>query len=456
MRTIRSGQCSAVHGARRRAALVLVAVAIGGTVLAACSSSTSSTTTTGGSTAGSSSSTVATSSAAYRAPIPASAFTNSTGITPTTVTVGNVTTESAGIFTGSIVGSEAYAAYVNSQGGVHGRKVVVDALDDQFSGATNKQQTQNAVDKDFALVGSFSLEDSFGATVVAQNPNVPDVSTVLAPTLVKAPNVYSANPTGLGWPTGPLSYYQKLYPTQALHTAALESTFPSAQASWKLEQPVLQQTGYKLIYNSEVPLTQTDFTQNVVDMKSQGVQLIYIDQLPENYAGALLKALNQQNFHPILVIGTASYSEALVPAAGGAAAVDGSNLEMPNALFLGEDSSQIPAVGTFLTWVQKVSPGFKADYYTLAGWANTQLFVQALQAAGTNPTQGSVQQQLRKITAFSASGLLATTDPAQRKQATCYLIAKVVNGQFVRSNDPPVSGPTGGYRCDGGYIAAPS
>jgi ABC-type branched-subunit amino acid transport system substrate-binding protein len=113
-------------------------------------------------------------------------------------------------------------------------------------------------------------------------------------------------------------------------------------------------------------------------------------------------------------------------------------------------------VGTFLKWVQKASPGFKADYYTLAGWANTQLFVQALKAAGKDPTQGSVQQQLRKITSFNASNLLATTNPAQRKQATCYLIAKVVNGQFVRSDDPPVNGSTNGYRCDGGFLAASS
>ncbi len=447
----RFGRSRGHVGFRRRGAAVLAVLAVGGGGLAACSSTNSSTATT---TASSGS--TPTSGAGGRAPIPASAFTSTTGITPTTVTVGNVSTESAGLFTGSVVGTQAYADYVNSQGGVNGRKLEVDVLDDQFTGAENKQQTQNAVDTDFALVGSFSLEDSFGATVLAANPQVPDVSTTLAPVLNTLPNTFSANPTGLGWPTGPLDYFKRKYPTQALHTGVLSSVFPSALASWKLEQPVLKQAGYKIVYYSGVPLTQTDFSQNVVDMRNSGVQLIYIDQLPENYAGALLKALAQQNYHPVLVIGTASYSEALVPAAGGAAAVDGANLEMPNALFLGEDEAQIPAVGTFLKWVQTASPGFKADYYTLAGWANTQLFVQALRAAGKNPTQGSVQQQLRKITSFNAGNLLATTNPADRKQATCYLIAKVTNGQFVRSDDPPVDGPTNGYRCDGGFIAESS
>ena len=103
------------------------------------------------------------------------------------------------------------------------------------------------MDNDFALVGSFSLEDSFGETVLAQNPQVPDVSTTLDPALIMLPNTFSANPTGLGWPTGPLQYFKKKYPTQALHTAVLSSAFPSALASWNLEKPVLKQAGYHLV-----------------------------------------------------------------------------------------------------------------------------------------------------------------------------------------------------------------
>jgi branched-chain amino acid transport system substrate-binding protein len=392
-------------------------------------------------------------SASHRAPIPQSAFTSTTGLTPSTVSIGNVSTESLGLFTGSVVGTKAYAAYVNSLGGVNGRKVIVDARDDGFSGSTNEELTRSAVQSDFALVGSFSLEDSFGATVVEQNPQVPDVSTTLDPHLTSLPNAYSANPIEQGWPTGPLDFYKKKYPTETLHTGVLASTYPSAQAIWGKEKVVAQHAGYKIVYYDTVPTTQQSFDQNVVSMQHAGVQLVFIDQLPENYVGGFFQALNQQNFHPKVIIGTAAYSQALVPAAGGPGVVDGTNLEMPNALFLGEDASGIPAVGTFLKWVQKVSPGFKADYYTLAGWANTQLFVQALSAAGKNPTQGSVQEQLRKVTSFDASHLLAPTNPADGRTATCYLIATVEHGHFVRSDDPPVSGPTHGYRCDGRFMS---
>jgi branched-chain amino acid transport system substrate-binding protein len=394
------------------------------------------------------------SSATGRAPIPASAFKASPGVTSSTVTIANVSTEALGLFTGSIVGTKAYAAYVNSQGGVNGRKLVVDAQDDMFTGSKNAQLTQSAVQNDFALVGSFSLEDSFGESVIARHPNFPDVSTTLDPHLSQLPNAYSANPIGKGWPTGAIAYFAKKYPAQVKHAAVLASTYASALATWYKEKPVLQREGYKVSYFSTVPITQTDFNQNVIAMQNAGVKLILVDQLPQNYVGALLKGLQQQNFHPKLIIGTAAYSEELVASAGGPGAINGSNVEMPNALFLGEDAAAIPADAMFLKWVQKVSPGFKADYYTLAGWANAQLFVQALKAAGKNPTQGSLQQQLRTITSFSASGLLAPSNPAAGKTATCYLIAKVTNGKFVRSNDPPVRGPTQGYRCDGGYLVA--
>src|SRR5271155_1622155 len=86
------------------------------------------------------SSTNSTSSAASGSstpPIPTSAFQDQTGVTPTSVTIGNVSTQIGGLFTGAVVGTEAYAAYVNSQGGINGRKIVVNASDDQFTGSNN-------------------------------------------------------------------------------------------------------------------------------------------------------------------------------------------------------------------------------------------------------------------------------------------------------------------------------
>src|SRR5580704_17103827 len=51
------------------------------------------------------------------------------GITAKTVTVGSISdisSPAAGLFAGAKTGTEAYFAYVNSQGGVNGRKLILD------------------------------------------------------------------------------------------------------------------------------------------------------------------------------------------------------------------------------------------------------------------------------------------------------------------------------------------
>jgi hypothetical protein len=99
--------------------------------------------------------------------------------------------------------------------------------------------------------------------------------------------------------------------------------------------------------------------------------------------------------------------------------------------------------------VKKDHPGFTPDLYTLYGWASAQLFVQALQAAGKNPTRGELLSQLQKITSFSASNLIGSSNPAKKLPPNCYIMAKIVNGKYQRVDDPP----NGGYRCDAPYYS---
>ena len=107
---------------------------------------------------------------------------------------------------------KAYFDYINSKGGVNGRKLLVDAKDDAFSGQQNETETQDAINSDFAMVGSFSLFDGYGCKALAADPAVPDVSVTLDPNAGALPNDFSADPTVLGSSLGPWQYYKKHYP----------------------------------------------------------------------------------------------------------------------------------------------------------------------------------------------------------------------------------------------------
>jgi len=429
-RPVRSG------AVRAGACAVLVAA-----TLAACSSTTSSTSGGSGST---------------QPPVPSSAFADHTGVTADSVTVGNVSTLVAGLFKGAAVGTEAYAAYVNSQGGVHGRKLVVRSSDDAFQGATNKQLTSAALGQDFALVGSVSLEDGFGGSVLKAAPGFPNVSESLDSTTEALPNSFSALPAGKGWPLGPLEYFKATYPTKIAHTGTIIADLPSTEVAWNQEKATMEHLGYHVLYDPALPPSQTDFTQQVVAMKNAGVQILFLEQEPENYASAIFKDLTQQDFHPTVVLGAPSYNETLVANSGGPAAVDGAYLEQAASLYLGEDAAQIPAVGTFDTWVHQVDPGFTPDYFTLLGWLSTELFTQALRNAGTDPSRGSLLQALRRITSFSSGRLAPVTNPAGKVPTNCFLLGQLVDGRFQRLDNPPVDGPTGGFRCDRPYYVPSS
>jgi branched-chain amino acid transport system substrate-binding protein len=420
----------------RVAGTVLVAVAC---VLSACASTNS---------------TATSASTGVVPPIPASAFSDHTGVTTSTVTIGNVTTQVAGLFTGAVVGTRAYAAYVNAQGGVNGRTIQVRSADDQFTGALNKQETESVVQQDFASVGGLSLEDSFSEPIIAADPGFPDVTASLDPATQKLPNNFSPVPAAQGWPTGPLLYFKQRYPAQVRHTATIIADLPSTELAWGNEKRTMAHLGYDVLYDPALPPTQTDFTEQVVAMKNAGVQILFLEQEPQNYASAIFRDLDEQDFHPVVVLGAPSYNRQLVANAGGADAVDGAYLEQAASLYLGEDAGAIPTITTFNTWVQKVSPGFTPDFFTLAGWLCAELFVDALRHAGSDPSRGSLLQALRHITAFDSGGLVPVTDPAGKVPVTCYLLGRVSDGAFQRLDDPSVSGSTGGFRCDGSYYTA--
>lgn len=417
------------------------------TTAMACGSTNSTTTTTaagGGGSGGSSK-------------IPASAFSDHTGVTAKSVTVGNISTLSlGGLFKGAVVGTQAYFDYVNSTGGVNGRKLAVAGSDDGFTGATNKQATQNAITNNFALVGSFSLEDSYGGALLASNPGMPDVANVLDTTTGKLPNVFAPVPLNGGWQEGPLQYFKKKFPNDIHAAAALVGDLPSAQVDWAGEKYVLQKVGYKVIYEQTYGIAQTNFDQNVVAMKNAGVKMLFVDSMAELYASGLLKSLTTQNFHPIVILGAATYTNKLVTDSGGPTAVNGDYLEQSTALYLGQDAATVPAVSTFLHWVNQASPGFTPDLFTLYGWLSAQLFTQALQNAGMNPSRGSLLTELGKIVTFDGQHIIGPNNPAAKAPGNCYLIGQVVKGNWQRLDNPPVSSATHGFRCDYSYVTPPA
>ena len=377
---------------------------------------------------------------------------SNTGVTKNSVTVGNVSIVSGpvpGLFEGAPVGVKAYFSYINSKGGVNGRKLLVDAKDDAFSGEQNKTETQQALASDFGMVGNFSLFDSYGCTPLAQNTAVPDVSVTLDPTTNALPNVFSSQPLAVGQSLGPLTYYKKHFPKD-MNVGTIVSNVASSLAQWAGQKAALEHEGYHITYVRDIGPTESDFTTDVISMRNDHVNAVDLTAVDWQVGAEFVQNAAAQGWHPGLIFsGGPIYADQFIAHAGGPAATNGIQIGQAQALYLGQDAKNLPADKLFLQYVHKVMPSWTPDLFTLYGWTSAQLFVQALQAAGSNPTRGSVLAQLKKITSFNASGLLAPANPAQKKPASCYVMLQIKNGQYVRTQ-PAKSG----FSCDTTYFYA--
>jgi len=371
---------------------------------------------------------------------------STTGVTPKSVTVGNVSIISGpvpSLFEGAPVGVKAYFAMVNAEGGVDGRKLMVDSKDDAFSGQQNQTDTQAAINSDFALVGSFSLFDGYGCAALASNTAVPDVSVTLDPGTNALPNDFSVQPLSGKGTLGPVEYYKKHYPKD-MTVGAIISDVASAENQMAEQLAGMKSVGYKVGYVDDVNPLQSDFTTDVINMKNAGVTAVDLGGVDWQDAAIFVENAATQNWHPGLIFSTGPvYADQFISHAGGPAATNGIQIGQVYALYLGQDAKSVPAVKQFDTWVKKVNPSWVPDLYTLFGWASADLFVQALKAAGPHPTRGAVMAQLQKSTSFNANGLMGGSDPAAKTVTSCFLMAGIKNGTFVREL------PTGsGFDCN--------
>ncbi|HXY26927.1 MAG TPA: ABC transporter substrate-binding protein [Acidimicrobiales bacterium] len=405
---------------------VLIATAV---VLTACSSSST------GAGASGSGVTPAQSATKTSCPSASSCFTSAN-----IATIGGI---EPGLFKGALVGTDAYLAYRNSLGGLDGRRFKLLSGDDQFSCDLNQSLTRQYASQVIAFTGSFSLQDNCGGQVLASMPSMPNVSEAVNSSVSVLPNTFAPEPLVGGWGLGPLEYYRSHYPEAIRHVGTLVIGVASSEAQATRQLVGMEQAGYSIVYSRTYGPLETDFTADVIKMQQAGVQAVDLLAIDGKHAAVFMQEAHTQGFHPQLVFSEGPiYTTDFVKQAGGPAVVDGTYLDQNAALYLGGDASSVPAVGLFLKWVHGLYPGFSPDIMTFYGWVSAALYVQALKAAGKSPTRQSLLQALSQIHSFTADGMQPPTDPAGKKGASCYLLARIVNGQFVRTDMPPT-----GFKC---------
>jgi ABC-type branched-subunit amino acid transport system substrate-binding protein len=382
------------------------------------------------------------------------------GITPTEIKIAVVadvdTPLAPGLFQGVVDGFNGFAKYINAQGGLAGRKVVVDFHDSKLNGAESRNAMITSCQSDFAVVAAAlflanvddveACKDSTGAAT-----GLPDLATLYTSLAQQcSKTTYAVNPPAIVCSTkdahpqtyqanvGRANYYKanpKLF-GKDLHGIFIDSAdLKSARDAQFVGQGGIfdNQVGIKL--DGEFPLggsvPQSAYTPVVQAIKSSGSTLAQCGNPP----GCTIKLRKEAKLQGVSSVkiwdcNTTCYDPTFIPQGG--ADVEGEYVQIGFLPF--EEAKSNPMLANFLKYTGKD----KANGYSAIAFATGLLLRDAVnavvkQAGNDGLTRKALFTALNGIHKFDADGMYGTTaDLAAKKITDCYVLMQVKNGKYVR------------------------
>jgi branched-chain amino acid transport system substrate-binding protein len=376
----------------------------------------------------------------------------SDGVTDKSVTIGFITSKTGvggSTFQNADGGCKARIGRANAEGGVNGRKINVEYVDDQSSGANltgaqdlvqNKHVFMVVNDSPFAFLGYRYLIAAgvpaigFGGDgTYYGDPATKDLLVSAAGNIVNVPGV---------------SY--TLIPNQmkrmgAKKTAALAygiSASSTAAANY-LQKRAVPAVGLDAVYtNTTIDFGSTDVSAPVLGIKNAGADAVYLPMVASTNV-AVVQGLAQNGVKMKSIVMVTGYGQAL--------------LDQPVAATFGPEvvlqSGNAP-----VELKTKATKQLQADLKKYAGlsdipdlgvysgYTSCELAVLGLKNAGNPPTREAFVPNLRKLGTYDQAGLacqpvdISAATFGQAAPTSCSWYVRVTNGKFVPYSKKPATG----------------
>jgi branched-chain amino acid transport system substrate-binding protein len=381
------------------------------------------------------------------------------GITPTSITVGNVSGISGplqGSFTQGRDGVQALFDAVNAAGGVCGRQLNLLAEDDGQNASTNKADVQDLISKPvFAFAGSTSDADNGGVGDMV-NAGTPDFGFAINCVRSESATYLSVAGGSCYQPDGQGPNYPYFIGDGTFELAKESGYLPPKMAflaySIAISAQAAQQFAYVYQHTFNGDVCYTDYSispvsaslqSDVYQMEQKGCQGVYTT-IDITGNAKLLQAMQQQNFS-MPYVGTTfdGYTPAQISAAGESAA-QGLIVSIPFCPL----NENCPMSKMYQQQLQQYTPGSQPSGFGFLSWVAAQMMIYTLLEAGRNPTHASLAAALNTLKNFTADGAVGPYSPAAHGAYVCGLDTVVKGNDFVRK------APSSGFFCGGQVVRA--
>jgi branched-chain amino acid transport system substrate-binding protein len=330
------------------------------------------------------------------------------GLTATEIKIGGTfpLTGVASLYKTIPAAEKAYFDYVNDHGGVNGRKISFEILDDSYDPSKTVPLAQQLVEKDgvFAVFGSLGTAPTLATWSYLNSHKVPQV-------LVATGDSYwgfskKKYPWTIGW--------QPDYPGEAkLYGKYIAANMKNAKIGVLYQNDAYGKNYYaglrvglgeakvKIVDAESYDATNPSVTQQVLALKSKGADTFVVFATPTPTITALVTATKVGWTPNATFINNVSANRLfLLAAAGAGAKVDG----VISTAYTASSTTQQNLAGVKLaqSLVNQYAPGLQASFAKgdgniIYGFGVAWTFVYALQHAGKNPTRASLMAALHNL-----------------------------------------------------------
>jgi branched-chain amino acid transport system substrate-binding protein len=353
--------------------------------------------------------------------------------------VGTTSGPIGGALAPGVRAAQAWAAWVNANGGIAGHPVQLVVADDGGDPAKHRSLVQQFVEQRgvVAFLHTTAALSGQSAVTYLESKHIPVIgSEGGSPWFLTSPVYFPQMPsdTRLASSFGNLMAF--LGKPHGFTKVAIVSCAEAQGCASATTESGFTQAGLQIVYRARASLAQPDYTAPCLAAKNQGAQMMFValdgqsdQRLADNCASV--------DYHPLLV----HSAQSTTPAELRRPSMDGAYVGQSTAPWF---STGIPAVAEFDHVLKAFAPSVVPDGSAIQGWVSARLLEAALRKAPDPTTSAGILAGLYAIHGDDLGGLTypisftkGAPDNAGNMPA-CYWVVKVQRGAFVS--------PDGGQR----------
>jgi ABC-type branched-subunit amino acid transport system substrate-binding protein len=376
---------------------------------------------------------------------------SATGITATTVTIGShqpLTGPAAPGYSEIAPAAKAYFDYVNANGGINGRTIVYKYLDDGYNPTNTNTVVRQLVLQD----GVFAIFNGLGTpthTKVVDYLNTEKVPDLFVASGCQCWDQPSAHPYTFGYQTDYVregkilgQYIAKTYPGKKVAYFYQNDDFGKDGVTG-LDKYV---PASSVVSRQSYEPTNIDISAQVSAIAASKADIVVLFTIPAFTALFRLNML-KANYNPQLAVSNVGSDPITLTGLLEAFAKQGGATIQGNPLIQGivTDSYATPVGDTTNSWTvlfkkihDQYIPNLPFDGNVGYGMSAAYLFVQALQAAGQNPTRQSIVKAIES-SHFSGPGLVPFAFSASSHAGYTGVQIGTITGSAIVSSGQPMT-----------------